>query len=348
MTRLPRVTAVVLSYGHEPYLVECVEAIVRSTGVDLDLILLDNGADAERVQSASTVPGVTLVTPETNLGYASGCNVAADRGSGEYLVFVNSDAIVSPECIRELVGTLQDDSVGLVSASVRLADAPDMINSAGNPVHYLFFSWAGGHGEPASGFDIARPIPSVSGATFAIRSALWRSLGGFDDAYFAYGEDVDLSWRAWQAGYRVLYVPRALSLHHYEFSRNARKFYLLERNRLINLLTLPEARTRRRLAPIALVVECGLLFVALRDGWVVQKWDGWKWLARHGGYIRAKRDRIDSGREVPDSILSELLSDRVDPPVGLGLRVPAVVNDILAAYWRLATASWAPPHRRAR
>ena len=159
-------------------------------------------------------------------------------------------------------------------ASVRLADSTDVVNAVGNPVHFLYFSWAGGFGDAADQHTEPTTVASITGATFAVRREFWDQLGGFDETYFLYQEDVDLSMRTWLAGKQVRYVPTAIALHNYEFGRSDAKFYFLERNRLINLLTLPERRTLLRIAPLALGVELALVATAARGGWAKQKLTG--------------------------------------------------------------------------
>jgi GT2 family glycosyltransferase len=329
----PNVTVVVLAYGTEPHLVECIDALVASQGVDLEVILVDNGADTDAVRLAAARPRVSRLDPGTNLGYAGGCNVGAAEASGSVLVFVNSDALVRPSCLAALVRAVQDPHVGLATASLRLADSPDLLNSAGNPVHFLGFSWAGAFGERADEHDEAGFVASVSGATFAVRRDVWKALHGFDSTYFAYGEDVDLSIRCWEAGYRVVFVPEAVSLHHYEFSRNPLKYYLLERNRLINLLTLYEGRTTAWLIAADLPVELGLLVVSARDGWIAQKVQGWRWLLSHRNYLRARRAAVQSSRVVGDRDVVTVVDGRLALPEGFGMSAPAWVDDMLARYW---------------
>jgi GT2 family glycosyltransferase len=76
-------------------------------------------------------------------------------------------------------------------------------------VHFLGFSWAGRCGEPARSPELPADVASISGACFGVRRELWQRLGGFEDQYFAYHEDVDLSLRCWLAGLSVRYVPGA-------------------------------------------------------------------------------------------------------------------------------------------
>jgi GT2 family glycosyltransferase len=329
-----RASAIVLAHGAEPELVPCVRALVDS-GVP-EILVVDNEAAAGPVTAVAELPGVTVLRPGRNLGYAGGCNHAAASATGDVLVFVNSDAIVRPGAVDALVARVRDPAIGLASGSIRLADDPDLLNSAGNPVHYLMFSWVGAFGEPASEHDQVDEVASISGVAFAVRREVWDQLGGFDEAYFAYCEDVYLSWRAWQAGYRVVHEPAAEVVHHYEFSRNAAKYFLLERNRLMNLLLLPERRTRRLLVAPALVVEAGVLVAALRDGWAGDKVAGWRWLVAHRRELAARRREVQAGRVVPDADLAHLLRGPLDPPAGLGPEVPAAVSRGLARYWRWA------------
>ncbi len=281
-------------------------------------------------------PGFGVLSAGRNLGYAGGCNYAASHATGDVLVFVNSDALVQPGALAALVRRVAEPDVGLASASIRLAEEPAVLNTAGNPVHYLMFSWVGSLGEPAADHGELTEVASITGVTFAVRREVWDALGGFDADYVAYCEDVYLSLRAWQAGYRVVHEPEAVVLHHYDFARNSAKFDLLERNRLMNLVLLPERRTRRLVALPALVVEGGVLLVAVRDGWARDKVDGWRWLVKHRRSLAERRRGIQAVRRVPDRDLARLLRGPLDPPAGLGPGVPAPVSRALARYW-----SWA-------
>jgi GT2 family glycosyltransferase len=330
-----QVSAIVLAHGAEPHLRRCVVALADEGAVD-EILVVDNQAAAESLASVRELPGVRLLEPGENLGFAGGCDYAAERSAGDILVFVNSDAVVLPGAVTVLVRALADSHIALVGATARLADQPELLNTIGNPVHFLMFSWVGDLGKPALPTHAEpREVASVSGVTFAVRREVWEQLGGFDENYFAYGEDVDLSLRAWQAGLRVVVEPAAEVWHHYEYARTPAKQYLLERNRLINLLTLPERRTRRLVAAPALAVEVGVFVVSIRDGWWRDKVAGWRWLATHRSLLGERRRRVDDARRVPDrQIAPRLLQGALDPPEGVGVAVPAVVSRALELYWR--------------
>ena len=106
------------------------------------MIVVDNGGDAE-------VPeGVTLLSPEENLGYGGGNNLGARHATGDALVFLNPDTVVTPGALAGLVEPLEDRSVGIVTARLRLLDRPETLNSAGNEVYVTGIAWAGVRESP--------------------------------------------------------------------------------------------------------------------------------------------------------------------------------------------------------
>jgi GT2 family glycosyltransferase len=332
----PSVTVVMLAYGDEPLLTDAAEAVLSSSGVNLDLVLVDNGCTSDAVARLDGRSRIRVVRPAENLGFAGGCNVGAREARGEFLGFVNSDAVVDRDALAHLVDAAMADDVGLVSGSVRLYERPELMNSAGNPVHYAGLSWAGGLGQPASLHGTPRDIASVSGAAMVVRRSRFERLGGFNELFFAYLEDAELSLRSWQAGWRCRYVPEARVLHHYEFARNPRKMFLLERNRLVMLLTLYQPRTLGVLAPALLVFEAAILAVALRQGWARQKAAGWLWLLRHRAEVRSRRATVQAPRLRSDAEMARLLTGDFYPGEGTGMAVPLLFRKLTAAYWSVA------------
>ncbi len=326
------VSAIVLAYGAEPWLRECIRALLASAHVDVEVLLVDNGCTSIDLTVLSSLERVRMLRPSKNLGYSLGCNLAASRAAGEVFVFVNSDCIVTPLALATLARAVCEQE-GLVTASVRLGSQPDLLNSSGNPVHFLGFSWAGCHGEPAPKTGAIREVTSVSGACFGVSREVWMQLGGFAEGYFAYHEDVELSLRCWLSGRTVRYVPEAIVHHHYEFARNPEKMYLLERNRLITWLSLLELRTLVLLAPMMLFAEVGVSLVAARQGWLRHKARGWLWLMGNAGWIRARRREMLRQRVVSDRVLSRHLSGTLNPGGTAMPPAAALANAPLAAYW---------------
>ena len=154
-----------------------------------------------------------------------------------------------------------------------------------------------------------------------------------DEAYFAYGEDVDLSLRAHLQNRPVEVVAEARAGHHYEFGRNASKMYLLERNRLITVLTTYQARTLIAVAPLLLAAETALLLRSRQEGWAGQKVAGWRWLASHRRYLRTRRNRLQGTRKVLDTELLDTLVVPIDPPQRFGMSVSPRAQRLVTGYW---------------
>jgi GT2 family glycosyltransferase len=335
MVEPARISVIVLAYGREEYLAECVTAALAHTDEDAEILLVDNGADTA-VAALPAHPRLRITRPGRNLGYAGGCNYGAELAVGDNLVFLNSDAVCRVGSVEVLVSALRDPSVGLSTGDIRLAESPELMNSAGNPMHFLGIVWAGSYGEPATAHSRPADVATASGAFFATTRSWWQEVGGFDESYFAYHEDADLSLRTWQRGRRVVFVPGATVLHHYEFSRNPQKQYLLERNRWLTVLTVYPAPLLLLILPLLALFEVCLVVLAARQGWLGAKLRGWRWLASHVRLLRRRRKAVQAARVQSTGQFARLLSGRIEPamldhPPGL-----AAANVVLAAYWRIS------------
>jgi GT2 family glycosyltransferase len=294
-----------------------------------EVIVVDNGGDAEARE------GVTVVTPARNIGFAGGCNAGARHATGDVLVFLNPDTVVAPGALAELVRPLEDPTIGIVSARLRLLDRPDVLNSAGNDVHVTGIAWAGLYGEPTESVSELRDVAFPTGAAMAIRRELFEELGGFTEELFMYQEDLELGWRVRLRGLRVVVSPGADVYHEYEFGRHASKHYLLERNRLVFVLSSYSLRLLLLLSPVLLSTELAMLALALKEGWARDKLAGWGWVLRHAGWLRRHRRETQRLRRVRDRELAPYLSPVVAPamrPVPSPVRV---INPLVAQYWKL-------------
>jgi GT2 family glycosyltransferase len=329
------VDAVIVAFGAEPWLERSVAAVLDSVGIRARVILVDNGCTNGAVGRLARDTRVSVIRPGRNLGFAAGCNVGVAAGDSPVIALVNPDAIVEPAALASLVDALGVEDVGIATGSIRLADDPSRLNSAGNEVHLLGLSWSGRFGEEADAVAVAGDVTAASGAGMAARRAVWECLGGFTPEYFAYMEDAELSIRCWQAGLRVVYVPSAVVVHRYHFSRNPAKLYLLERNRLIFVLTLFELRTLLLLLPPLLALEVAMSIVAVAQGWFGGKLRGWRWLAAHRSWLRQHRRDLQAVRRRSDPVLAPLFATSIDPQ---NLQVPRwtrPLDRVTAGYWRL-------------
>lgn len=212
------VSILVLNWNGEHYLRQCLNGLVQDACQHIEIVLVDNGSNDRSVAlTANVFPRVRIIANPTNLGFSGGYNAAAPHARGRVLVLLNNDILVREGWIDPLIEPLLNDpKVGITTSKV-LFLGTRILNSAGG---YLKL-WTGG-GELGFGRDEASlPVDRIiepfyaSGAAMAIRKEVFERLGGFDSAMFAYGEDLDLSWRARLAGYKIRYVPGSVVYHHF-------------------------------------------------------------------------------------------------------------------------------------
>jgi GT2 family glycosyltransferase len=301
---------IIVAYQSGDALARCLESLAGE-----NVIVVDNDAD--------------------NVGFGAGCNRGARQTDADILVFVNPDTVVQPGAVEALARALDAPDAGIVQARLRLFQQPELLNSSGNVVHVSGLAWPGGYGERADTLTRPREIGYASGAAFAIRADVFRELGGFTEEFFLYQEDLELCWRARLHGLRVLVVPDADVLHDYVLERPGRqKEYYLERNRLIFVVTAFSARLLLLLGPVLLAVEVGIVLLAWRQGWLREKARGWGWLLRHGSWLAAHRRETQALRSRSDRELARFLTPVLDPRM---LALPsgvAVLNGLVALWWR--------------
>jgi GT2 family glycosyltransferase len=337
---MPSVSVVVVAWGPSPLLGSCVDAVLDSRGVNVDVIVVDNGCDDGAVDAIERVGDsrVQVIRPDINLGFAGGCNLGARSASGTIVAFVNPDAVVGPGALAAMSRALEDADIGIVTSRLRLLREPDLLNSSGGSLHFLGIGWADGFRQPASSETRQRPVTNASGAGMAMRLEQFRQFDGFASELFLYHEDCELSVRVWLSGLRVDLVPDADVWHDYHFSKSSSKYYYLERNRLIIVLSVYEVKTLLLLSPALLLLELGMLLLAAREGWFREKARGWIWLVEHRHWVAEHRRQIQSSRVLRDRDLAPLLSARFDAGQIQMSRVFGVIDDILGRYWRFTSA----------
>lgn len=310
-----RASVIVVTYNSCRYLPACLGSISDQLGPEDELIVVDNGSsDGSAALVATRFPGACLLCGP-NTGYAGGNNRGAAAAGGDYLVFLNPDTVLRPGAIAALLAPLAaDPGVGLTTACLLLADHPELVNTCGNTMHYTGLTYCRGAGRPRAAYSAPAEVDAVSGAAFAVRRELFLGLGGFDERFFMYLEDSDLSWRARLAGYRIRYVPEALVEHHYRMGYSPAKAYYLERNRHLMLLKNLARATYLRMVPALLLSELvtgGYLLLRGPRYWAVKP-RAYAWLWRNRGAVRAARRRVQALRRHSDAAVLAGTADHLE------------------------------------
>ena len=328
-------SVVTVAYNSGDSLTRLLDSLAGQDGL-AETIVVDNGDPGPEIEAARARDGVRVVEPGRNLGFAGGSNAGAAEAGGDVLVFLNPDTVAADGAIAALAAAAREPEIGVAMARLRLLDEPELLNSGGNVVHVSGLAWAGGYRDPADAVERRTDVPYASGAAMAIRAELFHELGGFCEELFMYQEDLELAWRTRLLGLRVVVEPAADVYHEYDFGRHRDKHYLLERNRLIFVLTAYSPRLLAALAPVLVVAELGLAALAVREGWARDKAAGWAWIARHPRWVMRRRRETQALRRVRDRDVARYLTPLLDPKMIELPSVGRIANPLLQVYWRAA------------
>ena len=214
---------VILNWNGKHHLGPCFQTLKDLDYPDdaYEVVLVDNGSDDGSQRAVRSEHGwVRLVENARNVGFAAGCNqgaraaVEGDRPA-EVLVFLNNDMHVDAGFLRALVAPIVRGECAATTAKMYSWDG-SVLNSAGGGMNFHGFGIQRGYLQPPSDvYDEPRKTLFACGGAMAMEREAYFDVGGFDDDFFAYYEDVDLGWRTWVLGHEIRYVPASVCYHHH-------------------------------------------------------------------------------------------------------------------------------------
>lgn len=214
---IPKVTVVIVNWNGAHFLDRCLSALLAQTVTPHEIILVDNASTDDSLDIVRSFPSVRLLAQNKNLGFARGNNlaIAAADVESEWIALLNPDAYVEPRWLEALLSAAHDDPAFDVFGS-KLVVAADsaVLDGAGDVYHISGLVWRMGHGADVSSFsEQACEVFSPCAAAALYRRSALLEVGGFDEDFFCYVEDVDLGFRLRLAGRRCLYVPSSVAHH---------------------------------------------------------------------------------------------------------------------------------------
>ncbi len=222
----PKVAIVILNFNGKHHLQGCFESLeaLDYPRDRFEIVLVDNGSsDGSTGFVERNFPSVRQLINEDNVGFSAGCNQGAKAASdAAVLVFLNNDMRVEPSWLPELVAPLVEGRCQATTAKMLSWDGK-LIDSAGGGMNFHGIGIQKGYRDvPGPQHDKPGPSLFACGGAMAVCAETFHDVGGFDEEFFAYYEDVDLGWRMWVLGHRIEYVPAAVCYHHH--SSTSRRF----------------------------------------------------------------------------------------------------------------------------
>lgn len=217
MDRQASVAVIIVNWNAEKYLEKCVLSVKNQTVKPKKIILVNNSrSDASWNASNGFLAGVDIIGDGDNIGFAAANNLAVKVASDcQWVALLNPDAFAERNWLENLLKAAEaQPQYSFFGGKLLNADNPEILDGLGDVYHVSGLAWRHGHGWKASKAPLdAVEIFSPCAAAAMYRRDAFESVGGFDEAYFCYFEDVDLGFRLRLAGHRCLLVPDATVKH---------------------------------------------------------------------------------------------------------------------------------------
>lgn len=214
---MPRISVIIPNYNGEKYIKACLNGVFSQTYPDFEAIVVDNGSMDHSIDIImEEFPKVKLILLQDNLGIAGGVNSGIKSAEGEFVAILHNDAIPSPNWLESMVAIIEmDDNIFSVSPLVMMQDKPEIIDNAGDAYTIFGAAYHICQGKRVNKVKLKnKRIFSSSGCGGLYRKSMLIIVGGFDQDFFAYLEDMDIGWRAMLFGYKNVFCADSIVAHH--------------------------------------------------------------------------------------------------------------------------------------
>ena len=321
MNENPLVSVIVLNYNAGELLLNCIESVKKSAYKNLEIIVVDNiSTDKSQEICKEKHPDIKLIQNDENFGYCEGNNIGIREAKGDYIVILNPDTIVEPNCIRELIFAHEKLGEGLYQPKILSLNEKQVLQSTGNMIHVFGFGFAKDKGKKDEevGEEIKK-IGYASGTCLFTSKSVLEKVGLLDSFLFLYHDDLDLGWRASQIGINSYYVPKSKIYHveSYSLKWSAKKFYWLERNRKYCLLTHYSKDTYAKIHSSLCLVDFFVWFFYISKGFLGAKIKAELDIRKNREFIETKYQELEKKKIIPDEKLIQEFPDEIFVPTNV-------------------------------
>jgi len=309
---------IVLNYNAGDLLLNCIDSLKKSTYANLEILVVDNiSSDGSQRKCKEKFPDIKLIQNEKNLGYCGGNNIGIKEAKGEFIVILNPDTIVEPNCVKELILAHEKFGDGLYQPKILSLNEENIIQSTGNMLHVFGFGFARDKGNRIRDKkEEVEKIGYASGTCLFTSRKVIEKVGLLDEFLFLYHDDLDLGWRAAQIGINSYYVPDSKIFHveSYSLKWSAKKFYWLERNRKYCLLTHYSKETYGKMRFSLMLVDLFVWVFYISKGFLGAKIKAELEIRKNKEIIEKKFNELEKRKTVSDEKLIKNFPDEIFVP----------------------------------
>ncbi len=211
-----QVSIIIPNFNGKQYLKDCLNSIKKQNFSLYEVIIIDNGSTDESVEYIKdNYDEFTLIQNRENLGFATAVNQGIKASNAEYVFLLNNDTELEVECVSKLLNCIdKDETIFAVSSKMIQNQNRNLIDDAGDEYTILGFTQKVGNNRSTEFYQRKREIFSACAGAAIYRRNIFDIIGYFDENFFAYMEDLDISYRARIYGFKCVYCPEAVVYHH--------------------------------------------------------------------------------------------------------------------------------------
>ena len=211
-----QVSIIIPNFNGKQYLKDCLNSIKKQNFSLYEVIIIDNGSTDESVEYIKdNYDEFTLIQNRENLGFATAVNQGIKASNAEYVFLLNNDTELEVECVSNLLNCIdKDETIFAVSSKMIQNQNRNLIDDAGDEYTILGFTQKVGNNRSTEFYQRKREIFSACAGAAIYRRNIFEIIGYFDENFFAYMEDLDISYRARIYGFKCVYCPEAVVYHH--------------------------------------------------------------------------------------------------------------------------------------
>ncbi len=316
------VSIIIINFNGGDYILDCVDSVFKTNNCNFEVILIDNNStDNSSNLCKEKFDQIKFFQSDENLGMAAR-NIGLDNVNGDFIVFLDADTVVNSNWLSVLLDSYGKHGSGLYQGKLLKKDNPSIIESCGDMANVFGTGFARGRGEKDEGqFETFQKITFPVGACTFGPTKIFKKIGYVDESqlFFLMLDDLDYGWRAWMLGIPSYYEPKCVIYHVGSpiLKWGSKKFFYMERNRWICLLTLYSRKTFVKILPMLLIYDFGTFLFLASKGFPGVKIRSFFSLLRMYSKIKTRYTILTAARKLSDKDIVENFADEVDVPPNL-------------------------------